>query len=450
MNLRSPAVSNVKAATLRVAVFFVASLLVACVSVEHQGDRAFEAGKHKEAQTLYREAIAQGSEDPKLYVKAARNELQLGNLASAEGYYTRALRYGGGPDVAKELARYYVETSNYASAVRVYQYLLYEVENPQPVYNNLGTALMYAGQPFDAESYLMMAQQLEPRNPLPYLNLGLLYDQHLKQPWLAINFYSCFVEMSGEVEQRRQAAQRVRELESQWARLYDPSAVRCGEIYEPPVDRPVQDLAGKLKVPGEPIDLNTSSEATKKEPTDIIVERMVESLPGTGSASTDGSSGASDSSAEGETKVKEVKQPDPPEDPKPNAETSTTVDPDVARGRAAFAKKEWKTAVDAFTDVPLKKLEARDIAYLGASYFRLEQYAESARWLEIVAGLEPSADNVVLLVDAYIRAGNLVSAANTCDRFRGRKEMKPVVDYCENRMEDLEKAKKDTAEGNGR
>jgi tetratricopeptide (TPR) repeat protein len=431
-----PTVSGVRAAAHRVAVFFVALLFATgCVSLEHQADRAFDAGNHKEAQTLYKQAIAEGEEDPNVYLKAARNELKLGNFASAERFYTQSLKYGGGPNVAKELARYYVETSNYVSAVRVYQYLLYEVEDSQPVYNNLGTALLYAGRPFDAESYLMVAQQMEPRDPLPYLNLGLLYDQHLKQPWLAINFYSCFVEMSGQIEQRRQAAQRIREIESQWAKLYDPRALECGQVYEPQIDQPVDNLAEKVGGGAAPIDLDTGESQEPQEPSDIIVERMVESLP-------DGTEAGKPE----ETVLKsESKKTDPPNDEQTSKKSP--VGP-VEAGRKAFASKDWAGTVDAMTSVSLKDLETRDLAMLGAAYFQLKKFTDSAQWLETVANRDAQPDHIVLLVDAYIRAGEFESAANTCDRFGTRSNMDAVAKYCETRMKALkeERAKQEEPE----
>src|SRR5690554_5557648 len=163
-------------------------LLVLAPSCSHPGglgDRAFEAGDYSAALRYYEEEMVEGAHDWKLYHRAALASTRIGSFATAERYYSLSLRYGGGVDVATDLAAFYVQTSNYARAVRVYQFLLKHTDDPQPVYNNLGTALMYAGLPFDAESYLMISQQMDPKNPLTYINLGVLYDQHLKQPQLA-------------------------------------------------------------------------------------------------------------------------------------------------------------------------------------------------------------------------------------------------------------------------
>ncbi len=415
-------------AALRVAVFFVGALFaVGCLSVEQMGDRAFEAGNHKEAQTHYEQAIAEGSEDPQLYRKAARNELELGNLASAEKYFTRALKFGGGDEIAKELARFYVQTSNYVSAVRVYQYLLYQVPNPQPVYNNLGTALIYAGKPFDAESHLLVAQQMDPQDPLPYLNLGLLYDQHLKQPWLAVNFYDCFVELSGsgQGQQQQQAMQRSRELQSKWAKLYDRDSVVCGKVYEPRGDEKVVDLKEAV---GGPVDLETASAQTPEEPADVIIERMVESLP----------------KEESPEQPKEVE----PKEVKAQTPSETSAAPsEVTDGRRAFAEQKWEVVIERFTSVALKSLQPNDLAMLGASYYRLKKFEEAAQWLEMVSSKAPNQDNVMLLIDAHVRRGDVQAVANTCDRFRTSSELQGIAEHCEKRITQMKEAVPKTGVG---
>lgn len=404
-------VSERGAAALRVAVFFIAALFATgCITVKEQGDRAFEAGNYKEAMAYYQEEIDSGSEDPDLYARAARTELKLGNLVSAERYYARAIRFGAGPKVAKELARYYVQTSNYASAVRVYQALLYQAEDPQPVYNNLGTALIYAGKPFDAESYLMVAQQMDPKDPLPYLNLGMLYDQHLKQPWLAINFYECFTQLAPKMDQAPRVRQRVGEIESKWHRLYDPSILECGEVYKPRSEQATADL--RKEVDESTTDLEFGDETTdakeaSNEPrSEIVVERMVESLPRV--------------NGEGDEKAEEGDDP-------------------LSLGRIAFARKQWQATVDLLGQVKLAELQPRDLGMLGASYYQLGQYHDATQWLQMVATREPTVDAVKLLIDAQFQLADFEGVGRTCERYAEEEEMKEVFDHCKVRIKALQK-----------
>jgi hypothetical protein len=167
-------------------------LFSGCVTTKERGDRAFAASQYNVALDHYEIAIDKGSQDPQLYFKAAEAAVRIGDFSLAERYYSRSLRYGGGEKVARAVAEFYIATSNYTKAVRVLQELLDTTDNPQSVFNNLGAALMYAGLPLDAESYLLVAQQMSPVDPVPYINLGVLYDKYMHQPRLGMGFYRCF------------------------------------------------------------------------------------------------------------------------------------------------------------------------------------------------------------------------------------------------------------------
>jgi tetratricopeptide (TPR) repeat protein len=201
-----------------------------CLTVRERGDRSFEAKQYGQAAALYEEAIQAGDRDSQVYLMAARTALHLGDPGGAERNYSRAIRNGGGVGVARELADFYVRTSNYGSAVRVFRYLLNRVTDVQPIYNNLGTAMMYAGSPMDAESYLIVAQQMDPSDPFPYVNLGLLYDQYLNRPSAAVAFYRCFAQMSARNAKVRDVEQRIQEMgrEFRGIGLYE---IACGEVY---------------------------------------------------------------------------------------------------------------------------------------------------------------------------------------------------------------------------
>lgn len=170
----------------------VLSAAAGCVSTQQRGDRAFKSGHYSEALDHYDRAIEGGDNSAELYANAAQAALRIGDFSLAERYFSRALRNGGGEPVARELADFYIATSNYTKAVRVLQTVLETSEDPQTVFNDLGAALMYAGSPLNAESYLMVAQQMKPDDPVPYVNLGVLYDKHLHNPRLAYGFINAF------------------------------------------------------------------------------------------------------------------------------------------------------------------------------------------------------------------------------------------------------------------
>ena len=205
-----------------------------CTSPEVRGDQAMEQGNADVALEHYERAISDGSRDPEVYRSAAKAAQRIGAFAKAERYYSQALRYGGGVEMARELAEFYIQTSNFAQAVDVFRYLIRTERDEaalQRLYGNMGTALMYAGEFLEAESYLLLAQQEEPSDPVPYLNLGVLYDRHLRNMPKAVRYYECFNEMSNDEGQKRMVHNRLREIETQ--RGVDTSRVNleCGEPY---------------------------------------------------------------------------------------------------------------------------------------------------------------------------------------------------------------------------
>ncbi len=379
------------------------AMLSACVSNRTYGDRAFEQGKFNEALDYYEQEIKDGSKDAELYHRAAKASIAVGSFSSAERYYSQALRYGGGLNVARELGDFYISTSNYASAVRVYQFLLREdPSQKEPIYNNLGTALMYAGRPFDAESYLMIAQQMQPKNPLPYLNLGLLYDRFLKQPWIAINFYDCFVDMGqGQKEQRQQAQQRIRELKKKWNHLYSEDVLNCGEAYSPQPDKPVADLAAALKVEGEgskepkAIEIGNPDSPVGK----VEVERMVED--------------------DGSTTVV-VNNNTPPPEEKPSLSTA----------RSAFAAKQYAQAEKHYSLVPVAKLDREDKRDLGIALLELQRPSEAASWLELSMNEREDPQTLERLIEAYRRSNQDERVKTTCARYRSKLEYKDATKNC--------------------
>ena len=210
-------------------------LLCACLTPRELGDRALKEERYEEALRHYDSEIKAGSRDPELFYNAAQASLHEGDLGGAERYYSRSLRHGGGVKVMRALAELYVNTSNYARAAQVLYQLLRVDPDQQTIYANLGAALLYSGQPIEAESILLIAQQLAPSDPSPYLNLGVLYDRHFASPARAAAFYTCYVTLTpSQASQRQLATTRAEELLMQVAMTTGEAfPLRCGEVFTP-------------------------------------------------------------------------------------------------------------------------------------------------------------------------------------------------------------------------
>src|SRR5690554_5153920 len=279
--------------------------LAGCVSTQQRGDRAFKAGQFSEALDHYERAIDGGDHSAQIYSNAAQAALRIGDFSLAERYFNRALQNGGGESVARELADFYIATSNYTKAVRVLQTVLETTQDPQTIFNDLGTARMYAGSPLNAESYLLVAQQMKPADPVPYVNLGVLYDKHLHNPRLAHGFYECFLELSPNSRQSGKVRARVSLLESRYSHDFpERYDVACSEPYQPvsadvgslerEVSRRLADSSGQVDTPmGEPPSDTGSlappepSDQPAGEASDITIDRgVVDPLPSSAAPAT--------------------------------------------------------------------------------------------------------------------------------------------------------------------
>ncbi len=211
-------------------------VMAACATPQNRADRAYEREKYQAAFDRYQEAIRRGTGDWKVYYRAARTASHVGDFGSAEKYYNRAIRNGGGAKVVRAFAEFYIQTSNYSRAVQLFRYLLEHGKGKrQEIYNNLGTALMYAGSTLQAESYLLLAQQNHPEDPVPYVNLGLLYDRHFQQPASALPFYRCYLKVTESSQQQvNKIRARISELQNKVGRSSKSrQTLACGEPYRP-------------------------------------------------------------------------------------------------------------------------------------------------------------------------------------------------------------------------
>lgn len=378
-------------------------ILPSCTHPAGFGDRAFEAGDYSAALRFYEEGMVDGAHDSRLYHRAAQSAMRIGSFSTAERYYSLSLRYGGGIDVATDLATFYVQTSNYARAVRVYQFLLKNTDNPQPVYNNLGTALMYAGLPFDAESYLLLAQQMEPKNPLPYINLGVLYDQHLKQPLRAQAFFVCFMEMSPKPSASTRVVQsRLDEMKLRPTGLGTVEGLVCGESYVP-----VQRAVGNLRQYFEGPEWEDGSNDKPEK----VIELGLEETEG------------EDVAEAVETRVIEESATKSFDDPKALASARE-------RAEVALKTKKYDQVVRELSEYPVDKLEAGDMLLLGQAFVRNGRTKEAVTWLEWSFKREPAPRTLEVLLDLLLMLDEGDRVSELCTRYTGQSEFESATKRC--------------------
>lgn len=362
--------------------------VMGCMTARDYGDRAFEAQKYNEALDNYEKAIQEGDKDVDLFVHAARASMNTGDFAAAERYYSQSLRYGAGLDIARELAEFYVRTNNFVSAIRVYEYLLDHVEDSRPIYNNLGTALMYAGKPFDAETYLLIAQQMNPANPLPYLNLAVLYDEHMRLPYQAIGFYRCYVDMASDRSKTYYlAAQRIDEIEERYGDL--PSTVECGKAFEPKADPVVKNLSEELRTdPSEPIDVGNEGQDNDGP---VQIDRMVK---------------------------------------EPVAQPTQSQSGHAQNGDDAWTGRRWADVVRAYSNLTVAELDAVRRYRLGAAELQLGHAPAAVSWLQLSLAASEDPATVEMLLQAHAATKDTASVERLCARFASLPAFKDALREC--------------------
>lgn len=408
----------------------VAALVVAmlgCVGPEQRGDRAMQQGNPYEALDHYRQVLDTDNQDPELFYKAAQAAQQQGAFGEAERYYSQALRYGGGPEIARSLAEFYIQTSNFAQAVEVFRYLVHIEEDDeaiQPLYSNLGTALMYSGQYLDAESYLLLAQQTDPDDPVPYVNLGVLYDRHLRNRPKAVMFYECFAEMSSDRSRVRTVESRLGEL--QRLRGIDTSRVNlsCGQPY-----RAAEPEHHDLR---EEFDLDFTDDGTDQPTDPLEIGHLELDVPLDYEPSADESDAEPaprEAGEEGAIEIFDDAAPvgDPVE--------ATVVSEQFERAEEAFEAGRFDEAVDhleqLLEDETDEDLELEAQFLLGESYYRVGRHQEAAKTLESAVEDQPRPPSVEILIEVYERLDEDEHQQQLCDRFAGWPDFEGALEKCD-------------------
>lgn len=393
--------------------FIFLGLLSSCVSDRQLGDKEFELNNYKKALEYYDLEISAGSKDPRVYTQAARASVQMGSFGTAERYYGKAISNGAKTEVIRELAKFYVRTSNYGSAIRVYKYLLNIEKNKQPIYNNLGTAYIYAGSPFDAESYLLIAQQLEPKDPFPYLNLGLLYDQNLKKWPKAIGFYKCFVSLAPKHESTPGVKQRLVEI---GAKVSTEEVIDCTVPYT-----------------------ETARSVSLKELRTKMLDLETDSAP-----DTDTDLDKTESKSKGkEIEIVNLKSPLVVGFEKTSRQLKPASD--------FYLKFDFESAVKEFEKLPLSVFDADASLAFGDSLSRLFRFSEATTWLQLSDKIQSTPKTVELLINAFNNLGKQSEMKFWCEKYKGRPVYETALKNCpispnEKIEKSLPKKEKDTLE----
>ena len=369
------------------------------------------------ALSYYEMAIGEGSQDPELYYSAAQAAQRQGAFGKAERYFSQSLRYGGGVEVARGLAEFYIQTSNFSQAVQVFQYLMRYEEDVQPVYSNIGTALMYSGHYMDAESYLLIAQQMDPADTVPYINLGVLYDRHLRNWPRAVRFYECYVEMSSDASQTRTVRTRLQEIEN--TRAVDTSRVglSCGDTYaaKEPEKRDlreelgVADTGGPLDVSGAPIDVDGIN-------LDLPLVYQPDSANGGG-----------------ETEVREIEVVHRERDTASETGGAQVLAEDdwSIEAHDAFEAGRYDEVVELLSELSDEEADVSSKALLGKSLFQVGRFEESAEVLEEVLSERPTPELADRIINAYQRAGDREGVQRICDRFSDWPDYEEALSECD-------------------
>ena len=391
------------------------TLCLGCLTAPHRADRAMQAGQYEQALTLYEESIAEGSRDPQVYYHAALCATKLGSFADAERHFSRSLRYGGGSEVARALAQLYIQTSNYSKAIRILQALLNdERSNPQPIYNNLGTALMYAGEVLDAESYLLIAQQMNPRDPYPYINLGLLYEKYMRQQPLALDFYGCYLQLAaGRAQQERTVKLRMHELQEREG--FSPAQqLTCGQPYKPAQQNAqrVQEEMEALKARARQEDAQADSPSSPAQPKDLGLDDAPDA-----SAKPDASRGVL---------VESGGQLPAPTSPSPDR--GELAQRQLARDR--FAQRQYAQTIEALEAIPADRLEASDALLLSRSHRALKRPEQAEVWARVALQRQESAVYLQALLELLKERKDDAQLQALCLRYADQELMAPALAMC--------------------
>lgn len=415
-----------------------------CVGSTEMGDQAMDIGDYSAALDHYEAAIADGDKDPDLYYRAAQAAQRQGAFAKAERYFSQSLRYGGGQDVALALAEFYIQTSNFAKAVPVFQYLIRTEQDLQPLYSNMGTAMMYAGMYIDAESYLLLAQQEDPADPVPYINLGVLYDRHLRNRPKAVRFYDCFHQLSEDSSQIRTVKTRLREIQS--GSRIDTSRVdlECGEKYRMGMPES-QDLSEVFELSdGE----NYDDDGPDGE-APIVIERLHRLVTADAQELMEDDVAASEAVADED--VLEFDDAEASEDDreaididKPGAEGAAASDeqqekqPDatadedqIAEAVTAFESGRYDEVVDRLEEVSDDSLSADERIIWGRAYYRVGRFDDAAEILTAELDEQPSPELAELLIETHRRGGAEEKMRRICERFAGWPDYEEALQGCD-------------------
>lgn len=176
LNLRRPR-PDAGFFSLHAAAYWSSALNNAAIEAE-------KAGRHADSELLYARALAFDPALPQAWNNWANAALARGDAAAAEGRYRAALSERDDPGVRYNLARAYLTAGRLAEAETEYRAVIAQ-HGPVEAGNDLGLVHMRAGKFDEAEKAFLEVARANPRFPLTYYNLGVLYEKQGKRPQAA-------------------------------------------------------------------------------------------------------------------------------------------------------------------------------------------------------------------------------------------------------------------------
>ncbi|TBR23454.1 DUF2723 domain-containing protein [bacterium] len=204
LNVRRPR-SDAGFFSLHAAAYWSSALNNAAIEAER-------AGRPAEAERLYARALAFDPALPQAWNNWANAALARGDAAAAEGRYRAALRERDDPGVRYNLARAYLTANRLPEAEAEYRTVVAQ-GGPIEAANDLGLVHLRAGRLDEAERAFLEVARSQPRFPLSYYNLGVLYEKQGKRA-AAAEAVRAWAMTSGSPEDRREAEAWSRRLQN--------------------------------------------------------------------------------------------------------------------------------------------------------------------------------------------------------------------------------------------
>jgi 3-methyladenine DNA glycosylase AlkC len=221
---------------------------------------------------------------------------------------------------------------------------------------------------------------------VPYLNLGILYDQHLRQPQHSLGFYKCFLTYATDEDPNRvKVDQRIRELAAKY-----PSAanrtIECGKPYSPDLETKSVNLKAEMEKVEKEYEL-FEGQAKSEESKEVVIEKMVEE--------------------------------DSPEKEKGTSEADRR-----------YLIGDYEEATRIYMDQQVSKLTPLQVRRLAIGLSRLQKHAEAEMWITMALGQEETPELVRAALVSLKAIEKQDKVDELCQKFKDRAEYKEALEPC--------------------